>query len=91
MQSRYIVYLAAVGNPDFDQPMNLGIPARMVAIESLEEASQVCLRFIEKYDLGGGNWIGGDVYDGKSGQKLAYVSYNGMVKLNGELIKNDRS
>ena len=75
MQSRYIVYLAAVGNPDFDQPMNLGIPARMVSVDSLEEARQVCLQFINKYDLGGGNWIGGNVYNLELYQKVAHTPF----------------
>ena len=35
--------------------------------------------------------ISGDVYDGESGQKIAHISYNRMVKFNGKFIKNDRS
>ena len=73
MQSRYVVYLASVGNPDFDQPFNLEIPARMVSVDSIEEARQVCLRFINKHDLGGGSWIGGDVYNLELYQKVAHI------------------
>ncbi len=50
-------------------------------VATLEEASRACRRFIEEHELGGGNWAGGNVYDG--GKLVASVSYNGRVWLPG--------
>ena len=48
-----------------------------VPISSFEEASSIVRKFIDKNDLGGGNWTGGQIY--KNGKEIAYVSYNGRV------------
>ncbi len=74
------VELSAAPNPDFtsDDPKALvSISAYRREVASLQEASRVCLRFIEANDLGGGNWTGGAVYEGK--KQVAKVSYNGRV------------
>lgn len=48
-----------------------------VDVASLGEASQKCMDYIEQYDLGGGNWAGGQVYE--NGKQIARISYNGRV------------
>lgn len=86
MQSQppYIVSLSAVGNPDFGQPENLGIPSLMVAVNSFQEAIDVCQSFIIKYDLGGGNWTGGNIFDARTKEKVAQVAYNRRLIMKGD-------
>ena len=45
---------------------------------SYAEAVTICLAFIAEYDLGGGNWAGGQVYD-DDGKQVARISYNGRL------------
>ena len=76
------VLLSNCGNPDYgqhpDRPI-YGTPGRKFEkVNSFKEASEKCLEYIKKYDLGGGNWIGGAIKD-DSGKTIAYVSYNGRV------------
>jgi hypothetical protein len=77
---RVTVNLASVGNPDFGQdPYQAlhGVPPKKVAVGSLEMAALACSRYIAKHALGGGNWAGGQVYEGEA--LVALVSYNGRV------------
>lgn len=56
-----------------------GIPAKMIVqVSNLQEASEICQEYLEKFDLGAGNWSGGTVMDNE-GEKVAHVSYNGNV------------
>ena len=75
------VELSSVGNPDFGQNPNEPLYGcernRKVEVDSFEKAALLCLQFISKNDLGGGNWSGGLITEGK--KKIAYVSYNGRV------------
>lgn len=75
------VKLSSCGNPDYGQnPYEefFGCEAdHTVEVQSLEEASEVCKRFIDKNELGGGNWSGGQVYD--RDQHIADISYNGRI------------
>lgn len=75
------VLLSSVGNPDFGQNPNeslYGCEHDMeVEVDSFEKASLLCQEFIRRNDLGGGNWSGGLITEGK--KKLANVSYNGRV------------
>lgn len=48
-----------------------------VMVRSYAEASNVCRAFIEKTGLGGGNWIGGQIFNG--GKRVARVSFNGRI------------
>lgn len=76
----YVVRLASAGNPDYDQNPRAsvpGVPRTTVRVATLLAASQACRLYIEHFELGGGNWIGGDVKVG--GQVIASVSYNGRV------------
>jgi len=74
----FTVTLSACQNPDF--PRRSDLPARTTAdVATLREASEVCQRFIEGHDLGGGNWNGGQVRDAATRKLVALVSYNGRV------------
>ncbi len=46
-------------------------------MESLEEASLECRKFIERNNLGGGNWVGGAVYE--DNKCIVRIAYNGRI------------
>jgi len=75
------VTLESVGNPDFGQNPSESLygcdPNATVEVSSFEHASALCRQFIDKNELGGGNWSGGLITEG--GKEIAYVSYNGRV------------
>ena len=74
----FTVRLSARQNPDM--PRREELPrVRTVRVQTLEDASERCRQFIAAYDLGGGNWNGGQVRDDATGQVVARVSYNGRV------------
>ena len=75
------VKLSNCGNPDHgqdpDRPL-WGCPkAGWVGVTTLKEASEVCRRYIDRWELGGGNWSGGDILE--DGKLIARISYNGRV------------
>lgn len=73
------VLCSSVGNPDWNQNPNAPIsPEMFYAVNNLKEAAAKCMQYISDYDLGGGNWAGGQVYC-KEGNIVAEVSYNGRV------------
>ncbi len=55
-----------------DRPNNVRIP-----VETIEEAAEKCRDFIEEYDLGSGNWVGGVVTEGDN--PVAAISFNGRI------------
>ena len=75
------VELKSCGNPDYNQSPFRKLPNAesnmKVKVDSLKEAVKECMDFIQRNDLGGGNWIGGNVYDGR--RLFAKISYNGRV------------
>ena len=76
-----LVTLSHARNPDIDggywnEPVDSGKKQR-VTVADLADASKVCRTFIERNDLGGGNWTGGEIT--KDGKVVAHVSYNGRV------------
>jgi hypothetical protein len=76
----YRVRLASVGNPDFGQDPTRqlhGVESKFVNALSIADAAQKCREFIDKNDLGGGNWNGGQVYLGA--ECVAVISYNGRA------------
>lgn len=76
----YKVLLASVGNPDFGQDSRRslpGVPRRTLRVASIADASKACRAYIAHYELGGGNWIGGEVK--KAGVAVAKISYNGRA------------
>lgn len=77
----YVVMLSSAGNIDFDQDPHKslpGVPRRMIRVASLRNASAVCRLYIDHYELGGGNWTGGQVLD-RSRAQVAQISYNGRA------------
>ncbi len=79
----YKVLLASVGNPDFGQDSRRsmpGVPRRTLRVASIADASKACRAYIAHYELGGGNWLGGEVSKaGKAGAVIAKISYNGRA------------
>lgn len=78
---QYVVMLSSAGNIDFEQDPRKslpGVPRRMIRVASLRAASDVCRLYIEHYELGGGNWTGGQVLD-RSRAHVAQISYNGRA------------
>ena len=76
----YKVLLASVGNPDFGQDNRRalpGVPRSTRRVASLADASKACRAYIGHYELGGGNWLGGEVKQG--GTVIANISYNGRA------------
>ena len=72
------VKLSSCGNPDFGQSPYVPLSQeRTVEVETLEEASRECRRYIEDNHLGGGNWNGGQAKQGK--KVVAQISYNGRI------------
>lgn len=74
------VRLASVGNPDFGQDSRRslpGVPRRTLRVASLADASRACRLYITHYELGGGNWLGGEVT--KDGVAVAKISFNGRA------------
>lgn len=80
LKGAYKVLLASVGNPDFGQDNRRslpGVPRKTLRVASLADASRACRAYIEHYELGGGNWLGGEVK--KDGKVIAKISYNGRA------------
>lgn len=79
----FTVLLTSAGNPDFgedpDRPLP-GTPTSRAGAFSIQEASELCTRYIGKYGLGGGNWTGGEVLD-TAGTLVARISFNGRCWL----------
>lgn len=47
-------------------------------VSNLREASEVCQKYISYFNLGSGNWLGGQVIDDNN-NFVARISYNGRV------------
>jgi len=81
MENIMKVALASCGNPDHFQDPNRPMYGcernHYVTVKTLEEASFVCRKFIENNFLGGGNWIGGKVYE--NNKYIARISYSGKI------------
>ena len=75
------VMLASCGNPDHFQnpelPMYGCEDDCKITVKSLDEASAACRSFIERNELGNGNWAGGDVYEGN--KVINRIAYNGRI------------
>ena len=68
--------LASVPNPDRDEWFSPA-PTRYITVKSLKEASLKCRKYIEDFNLGAGNWVGGQV--SKNRKQVARISYNGRI------------
>ena len=71
------VELQSVGNSDYGdaEEKRKNIAVKKVYVESIEEAQGVVRQFIDRHDLGGGNWTGGKVF--KDGKNIGFIAYNG--------------
>ncbi len=81
-RGRFVVALSSVGNPDFRQDPRRalpGVPKKKLRVTSLLNASKACRLYIAFYELGSGNWAGGEVVDRKTKQAVAFISYNGRA------------
>lgn len=70
------VKLSSAPNPDFNQTESPA-PTVMYPVHNLEEATRICRQYIETYQLGSGNWTGGQVI--QDGQETHHVSFNGRI------------
>ena len=80
-KGKYAVELEGVPNVDFDRSSwngSVSIGKRYKVVNDLNGAKRVCENFIDKNNLGGGNWTGGRIYD-DSGDIVGYISYNGRA------------
>jgi len=76
MKAKFSVLLSAHGNPDhYESPYEEVAPNEVKHCTSIDECRKAVLDYIEKHDLGGGNWTGGDVYS--CGEMVGRISYNG--------------
>ena len=74
----YYVKLSSVGNPDFGEDSRKSVsPTEFHRCRSFAECSKECKRYISMWDLGGGNWNGGQIFN--SCVQVARVSFNGRI------------
>ena len=74
--NQYEVELESIDNPDFEYKKRYTkkIKKYRVSVNSIEEAKKVVSEFINDNDLGGGNFIGAQIY--QNNKPIAYISYN---------------
>ncbi len=74
---KFQVTLRASGNPDHGQFIDSGVlaPTQIRSGGSIDECQKAVRAYIEEYNLGAGNWVGGEVRTG--GRILGRISYNG--------------
>lgn len=74
---RLTVKLSSCANPDHGERT---APSKKenTQCKTLADARTACMVYIQRHDLGGGNWNGGDVMD-HAKKFIARVSYNGRV------------
>lgn len=74
------LYLRAVPNLDFSpgtHQATVEVPGRWHSVASVADAIWSALDFIRAWQLGGGNWSGGELAE--SGKVFARISYNGRL------------
>jgi hypothetical protein len=76
----FTVELSSVGNPDFREFYGKGIlsPNLNASADSLYDLVAMAQAYIQHFDLGGGNWSGGEVRS-RDGIVIGRISYNGRV------------
>lgn len=81
--SALILTLSHCPNPDIDggywDEATDPRAAVSVAVDDFAAASAAARAYIERNGLGGGNWSGGDITQGRNSRVIAHVSYNGRV------------
>jgi hypothetical protein len=76
MDRVYEATLSAPGNPDFGQYAPVA-PREKVQASSIKGLWAKCEEYIEKFDLGGGNWADPKVKE--DGKGIGHFSYNGRL------------
>ena len=72
---KYSVVLSAHGNPDhYESPFEEVAPNEVANCECIEDCQAAVRKYIDKHDLGAGNWTGGDVFH--NGEVIGRISYN---------------
>lgn len=75
---KYKVFLSAHGNIDHGEnpykPLE-GVERGYREADTIEELQSIVREYIEKNDIGGGQWTGGKVMEGD--KEIGYISYNG--------------
>lgn len=87
---QFTVHLESVGNPDHGQNPNrpvYGVPTVKAHVDNLVQARQVVQQYINYFDLGGGNWVGGEVVRLSDGLVIGTFSYNGRLWADGSYNK----
>ena len=76
----YRIILRSVGNPDFGQdPYQPMSPTEEIMVDTLQQAAVAVRAYIERHDLGSGNFPTPLVFKGD--QVVARISYNGRIWL----------
>ena len=71
------VYLSAHGDPDYNQnPYEKICPCYYAEADSIEECQKLVSAYISEYDIGGGNWTGGMVFEKGTNTPIGNISYN---------------
>lgn len=75
---KYKVILNSCGNIDYgENPFQsmYGVPKKIEYCNSIEECQKKVRDYIDEYELGSGQWNGGEVYNDKD-EYLGHISYN---------------
>lgn len=78
----YKINLDNAGNPDYHQNPNRHLSftfSGWLNVESILEARAIAMAYNQAFDLGGGNWSGGEIREVSNDRPVAYVSYNGRL------------
>lgn len=77
--TKYKVELNSIGNPDYYRDPTKQVErtlAIMKHVNSIEDAQREVRTYIEKHNLGSGNWAGGKVLT-EENEYVGHISYNG--------------
>ncbi len=72
----YTMKLQSCGNSDFGEYAPVSEPETVQA-RALQELRTACKQYIEKWNLGGGNWVAPVVF--QDGKAIGHFSYNSRL------------
>ena len=72
------VSMLSINNPDF-RDQSKRVRAHFVGVQNVEEAKNVVRDFIKTMELGGGNFMPAQVYEGGLHVPICYIAYNGRA------------
>jgi hypothetical protein len=73
----YTMILKSVGNPNYGQYAPISNELTITA-KNIKGLIVQCSEYIDKYDLGGGNWPNPEILHPINGN-IGYISYNGRA------------